>query len=234
MGHDDLAASLASIVLGLGLGARHAFEPDHLAAIGVLAAEAQGARRSALLGALWGVGHSAALLLVGLALAALSTGMPERLADALELAVSLMLIVLGTRAVVRAARSGRLGRAIPHAHGVTGRSHSAARDHVHLGRFVLARRPLLIGMIHGLAGSGALTALVVAELPGAAARLSFMALFGIGSMLGMAAVSGLVGWPLARVLRRPAAARMVAASAGASCALVGVVWGVPSLQRFLA
>jgi ABC-type nickel/cobalt efflux system permease component RcnA len=234
MGHDDLAASLASIVLGLGLGARHAFEPDHLAAIGVLAVEAPGARRSALLGAVWGIGHSAALLLVGLALAALSTRMPDRLANALELGVSSMLIVLGVRAVMRAARSGRLGPAVPHAHGAIGHAHDGSRDHVRVGRFVLGRRPLLIGMLHGLAGSGALTALVVAELPGPAARLSFMALFGVGSVVGMATVSGLVGWPLARVSRRPAAARMVAASAGALCALVGVLWGIPSLQRFLA
>jgi hypothetical protein len=234
MGHHDLAASLASIVLGLGLGARHAFEPDHLAAIGVLAAEAPGARRSALLGALWGIGHSAALLVVGLALAALSAGMPDRLANALELGVSSMLIVLGARAVVRAARSGRLGPAVPHAHGTIGHAHHGSGDHVHVGRFVLSRRPLLIGMIHGLAGSGALTALVFAELPGPAARLSFMALFGIGSVVGMATVSGLVGWPLARLLRRPAAARMVAASAGALCTLVGVLWGIPSLQRLLA
>jgi len=234
MGHHDIVASLASIALGLGLGARHAFEPDHLAALGVLAAEAPGARRTALLGAVWGIGHSAALLLVGSALAALSMRMPDRLADALELGVSSMLIALGGRAVVRAARSGRLGPAVPHAHGALGHAHSASRDHVHVGRFVLARRPLLIGMVHGLAGSGALTTLVLAGLPSSAARLWFMALFGIGSVMGMAAVSGLVGWPLACVLRRPMAARMVAAAAGVSCALIGVLWGIPSLQRFLA
>jgi nickel/cobalt exporter len=234
MGHDDLAASLVSIALGLGLGARHAFEPDHLAAIGVLAAEAPGARRSALLGAVWGIGHSAALLIVGLALAALSTRMPDRLADALELGVSLMLITLGVRAVLRAVRSGSLGPATAHAHGSLGHAHTGPHDHVHVGRFVLSKRPLLIGMIHGLAGSGALTALVVAELPGAAARFSFMALFGIGSVVGMAAISGLVGWPLARLLRRPAAARMVAGSAGLLCTVVGLLWGIPSLQRFLA
>jgi ABC-type nickel/cobalt efflux system permease component RcnA len=234
MGPDDLAASLTSIVLGLGLGAQHALEPDHLAAIGVLAAEAPGARRTALLGAVWGIGHSAALLLVGLALAALSTQMPDRLANALELGVSSMLILLGGRAVVRAARSARLGPAVPHAHGAIGHAHNGPRDHVHVGRFVLSRRPLLVGMVHGLAGSGALTALVLAELPGATARLGFMTLFGIGSVVGMAAVSGLVGWPLAWVLRRPVAARIVAASAGASCAIVGVLWGIPPLQRFLA
>jgi hypothetical protein len=233
MGHDEMVASLASIALGLGLGARHAFEPDHLAAIGVLAAEAPGTRRTALLGAFWGIGHSAALLLVGLALAALSTRMPDRLANALELGVSLMLIVLGTRAVLREARSGRLGPAVLHAHGMVGHAHKGSGERVHVGRFVLARRPLLIGMIHGLAGSGALTALMVAELP-FATRLWFMAWFGVGSVVGMAAVSGLVGWPLACVLRRPVAARMVAASAGASCALVGVLWGISSLQRLLA
>src|SRR5688500_16035630 len=129
MGYDDLAASLAAIVLGLGLGARHAFEPDHLAAIGVLAAEAPDARRSALLGAVWGIGHAAALLMIGLALTALSMRMPDRLADALELGVSLMLIVLGGRAVVRAARSGRVGPAVPHAHGALGHAHHGSRDH---------------------------------------------------------------------------------------------------------
>ena len=86
-----------------------------------------------------------------------------------------------------------------HHHGRASTCTRATPAHVHIGAWTLARRPLLVGAVHGLAGSGALTALVLATLPSTAARLTYMALFGLGSTLGMAALSGLLGWPLARV-----------------------------------
>jgi len=230
MGHDD-AGLLISLLLGLGLGARHAFEPDHVAAIGALTAHAPGLRRGALIGMLWGVGHAFSLCGVGLGLAMLSTRMPTRLADTLELVVAGMLIGLGARGVARAVKrapslaSGR--------HGGAGRAHADATHHVHLGPWVFSR-PLLVGMIHGLAGSGALTAIAMAELPTIASRFAFITLFGIGSLLGMATVSGLWGWPLARLSRRPLAARYVAGATSVCSALLGLAWGAAAIQRMFA
>jgi hypothetical protein len=103
--------------------------------------------------------------------------------------------------------------------------HQGAPAHVHIGAWTLARRPLIIGALHGLAGSGALTALVLAALPTTAARLTYMALFGIGSTLGMAVVSGLLGWPLARLGANQTVARTVSLTVGCVSTLLGVWWG---------
>lgn len=233
MGHDDTAGPVLSLLLGLGLGARHACEPDHVAAIGLLSAHAPGLRRGALLGMLWGLGHSAALLAAGLALALLSTRMPSGLADALELGIACMLVALGTRAIAQALRDPRSGGEAEHRHGLVEHSHGGMRDHVHVAGWVLSR-PLLVGMLHGLAGSGALTALAVAELPTLAGRLSFIALFGLGSVLAMAAISGLWGWPLARLARRPLLARCLSASTGLFSALLGLSWGLGAVSRLLS
>ena len=101
-----------------------------------------------------------------------------------------MLIGLGLRAIYLAARQGPAGPAHVHHHGHTVHVHQGAPAHIHIGTWTLARRPLLVGAIHGLAGSGALTALVLTTLPSTAARLTYMVVFGLGSTLGMAALSG--------------------------------------------
>ena len=114
-------------------------------------------------------------------------------------------------------------------------THAGAPAHVHIGHWTLARRPLLVGAVHGLAGSGALTALVLATLPSTAARITYMALFGFGSTLGMAALSGLLGWPLARIGPHQAVARGVSALVGCvSRRRSGSSWGYPFTSRLLS
>jgi len=81
-----------------------------------------------------------------------------------------------------------------------------------------------VGAVHGLAGSGALVALATAGLPTVSARVAFIGLFGFGSIAAMSAISGLAGWPLARVARRPAAARVLLTVAGTTSIALGVAW----------
>ena len=111
-----------------------------------------------------------------------------------------------------------------HVHGATSGSAST-------GPWTLARRPLLVGAAHGLAGSGALTALVMATIPSMGARLSYLALFGVGSTLGMAALSGLLGWPIARVGTHGAVARSVSLAVGCISITLGLHWGYPLIGR---
>ena len=99
------------------------------------------------------------------------------------------------------------------------------------GSWTFARWPLVIGAVHGLAGSGALTALVLATLPTTASRLGYMLLFGLGSSLGMAALSGLLGWPLARVGRSRTLMRTVSIAVGCLSAGLGAWWGYPLVGR---
>ena len=116
-----MTGTFVGLLLGVAMGARHALDPDHLAAVSVLTAGAPSARRGAALGALWGVGHAAALLGTGLVLAALAAELPPALGDAFELAVAAMLILLGLQAVRRALRTADDGPAWLHAH--TGVAH---------------------------------------------------------------------------------------------------------------
>jgi hypothetical protein len=95
-------------------------------------------------------------------------------------------------------------------------------------------QPVVVGMIHGLAGSGALTALVVARLPTAFARLLYIVLFGVGSAIGMACLTGLAGWPLARMQASPRLRRAVTAAAAAISMLLGLVWGWAAVRGLMA
>src|SRR6185295_9340168 len=224
---------VASSGLGSLLGMRHALEPDHLAAVSTLVTGERSGARAAWMGACWGLGHTLALVTVGVVLIVVRAELPASASDRFEFAVALMLVGLGLRAIYHAARQGADGPVHLHHHGRLVHVHPGAPAHVHLGRWTLARRPLLIGAVHGLAGSGALTALVLATLPSTAARLSYMTLFGLGSTLGMAAMSGLLGWPLARITNNHAVARAVSFVVGFVTTALGLAWGYPLVGRFL-
>jgi hypothetical protein len=216
---------ITSSGLGSLLGMRHALEPDHLAAVSTLVTDERTSRKAALLGVCWGLGHTLALVAVGAVLVILRAEMPARIAVVFEFGVALMLVGLGLRAIYLAARQGPAGPAHAHHHGRVAHVHPGATAHIHIGAWTLARRPLLVGAVHGLAGSGALTALVLTTLPSTAARLTYMALFGLGSTLGMAALSGLLGWPLARVDSHRALARGVSLAVGCVSTALGIYYG---------
>lgn len=199
---------LATVTAGLlagALGLRHAFEPDHLAAVSTMVAERRG--RGAWVGAVWGLGHTLSLLCLGVALVAVRAKLPAKLDDLFELVVAATLLVLGARALLRA----RAGRVSVHRH----------------------RAPLVVGALHGLAGTGALTALVMASLPGLPAAIGFMACFGLGAIAGMAALGGAAGWALRRATRTPAWEARLLAAAGALSLLLGAVKGWPLAVRLL-
>ena len=222
---------LTSSGLGSLLGMRHALEPDHVAAVSTLVTGERSGVKAAWLGACWGVGHTLTLIVAGAVLVLLRAEMPAVASDAFEFAVALMLVGLGVRAIYHAVRQGPSGPAHLHHHGRLVHVHPGVPAHVHIGTWTLARRPLLVGAVHGLAGSGALTALVLTTLPSTAARLSYLALFGFGSTVGMAALSGLLGWPLARVGRHHALARGVSMAVGCISTGLGLVWGYPLVGR---
>jgi ABC-type nickel/cobalt efflux system permease component RcnA len=217
------------LLLGALLGMRHALEPDHLAAVSTLVTDRRDVRAGAMLGALWGVGHTVALLGMAALLHALRAELPILLTSVFELGVSAMLIALGARALLRAVRQGARGALTAHHHGRVLHAHTGRADHVHLGPLTLARPPLLIGLLHGLAGSGALTALALAHVTNIPARFAFMALFGLGSILGMAALSGAIGWPIAHFSRRQDVARWLVATSGGLSLCVGVSWAGKAL-----
>src|SRR5437867_7468873 len=222
---------MTSSGLGSLLGMRHALEPDHLAAVSTLVTGERSSYKAAFLGVCWGLGHTLTLVAVGAVLVILRAEMPARASDAFEFSVALMLVGLGLRAIYLAARQGPAGPAHVHHHGSRVHVHPGAPAHIHIGAWTLARRPLFVGAIHGLAGSGALTALVVTTLPSTTARLTYMALFGLGSTIGMAALSGVLGWPLARVGTHRAVARGISFTVGCVSTVLGVAWGYPLVAK---
>ena len=222
---------LTTSSLGSLLGMRHALEPDHLAAVSTLVTgerDGRSAYRAALLGACWGLGHTASLIVAGTALVVLRASMPPRATDLFEFFVALMLIGLGLRAIYLAARQGPAGPVHAHHHGRVVHTHPGAPAHIHIGVWTLARRPLLVGAVHGLAGSGALTALVLATLSTTAARITYMMLFGLGSTIGMAVLSGVLGWPLARAGQHQSVARGLSFVVGLGSLALGLYYGVTS------
>ena len=218
---------LTSSSLGSLLGVRHALEPDHLAAVSTLVAEQRSSRKAALLGAWWGLGHTISLLCAGAILIVLRAELPPRLSETFEVLVAAMLIALGVRAIWQAAGQGAIGPVRAHHHGRVVHAHRAGAPHVHIGTWTLARRPLLVGAVHGLAGSGALTALVLANLPSTSARLAYLGVFGLGSTLGMAVLSGVLGWPLARLGAHRGVARAITFGVGVLSIVLGIAWGYP-------
>jgi high-affinity nickel-transport protein len=213
-----VSSTAIGIVLGLLVGLRHSFEPDHLTAVSTLVGETADLRGSALLGALWGVGHTLSLVAVGAILMLVGASLPERAAVVFELGVAAMLLVLGVRSIVVAMST-------------TAHHRGRAHNHVHPELRTRAWRPLAVGLVHGLAGSGALTAIAFAELPGAGARLVYMALFGLGSIAGMALASGAAGATLRVVARSDGARRGLCVATGILSIAVGVMWAIPLWSR---
>ncbi|HEY0375969.1 MAG TPA: hypothetical protein VGC87_03340 [Pyrinomonadaceae bacterium] len=206
-GQPQFASVGALAILGLGLvfGLKHATEVDHVIAVSTIVSEQRSFLRAALVGGVWGVGHTISLVAVGVVVLALRVTIPEQVSGWLEFGVALMIIGLGVAAFARALR-GRSGVHV-HKHDHDGLAHAhvhfheqetphadVAVPHSHAVRRV-GLKPLLVGAMHGLAGSAALTLLVLTQIESAALGLLYLAVFGLGSIVGMLLMSGLIALP---------------------------------------
>jgi len=220
-------------ILALGglLGFRHAFEPDHLAAVTTLASRQGSLWPAARLGLAWGVGHTVTVGAIALLMIVLGVRLPAALWPTAELAVAALLMLLGGAVVWRYAR-GRWHMHL-HAHETNAHLHlhSHAQDaghaHLHTGD---ARRSLGFGVAHGLAGSGAIAVLLVAAAPTAGLRLAYFAAFGAGTILGMLSVSLTLG-ALVRIASERGARWATLLHVGSAC--VSVLAGAVLAQRVL-
>jgi ABC-type nickel/cobalt efflux system permease component RcnA len=200
----------AVLLLGFTLGLRHALDADHLAAVATFLDESGGLRRAVLAGLSWGLGHALTLGLLGGVLIVMQVALPDRLARLFEMAVALMLILLGASALYRALR----GRVHVHRHRHGGLEHShlhihaAPHDgevpHAHRHPLRAVSRPLLVGGLHGLAGSGALVLLVLTSIPTLLLGCLYLGLFGVGAAVGMTLMSVVLAAPLLIARRRAA------------------------------
>jgi ABC-type nickel/cobalt efflux system permease component RcnA len=199
----------AALTLGFSLGLRHALDPDHLVAVSTIVSEHKSLARSSLVGTFWGLGHTASLFIIGLAVILLRSSIPDRVALWMEMVVAMMLIALGANVIWRVGRERGLkihkhehahdDQPSPHEH-VHFHSH-ASHDHRHR-IFRLGRRPFVVGMVHGVAGSAALTLGVLTTIPSVTLGLVYIAVFGLGSIGGMLLMSAIIGAPFAVTARR--------------------------------
>ena len=216
--------------LGLAIGLEHAFEPDHVAAVSTQVSKNKIAKKSSrqiikesitkssLLGAVWGAGHTTTLVLIGMLVYVMTVTIQEQVFQGLEFVVGLMLVFLGITTMLNK-KIFRFRHKHPHEH-KDGTIHFDEHnhndsDHSH------GHKSYVIGLIHGLAGSGSLVVLTAATLDNVGAVLGFILVFGIGSIVGMAIVGGLMGLPLVFVNRISTIQRAFRLAAGGFSLLIG-------------
>ena len=202
------ASITGALSLGFVLGLRHALDSDHIVAVSTIVSEHKSLARSSLVGTFWGLGHTASLFAVGLIILLLKISIPEHVKPWMEMPVALMLIALGVNATFRAARE-RGWQIHTHVH-----SHDQQSEHAHLHLhnsdehnhehrlFHLGRRPFVVGLIHGFAGSAAVTLAALATVPTIALGLTWIVVFGIGSIGGMLLMSAAISLPFIVTARR--------------------------------
>ncbi len=196
------ASGTTGLVLAYGflLGLKHATEADHLAAVSTMITSRANLWTSALVGGLWGLGHTISLLIAGIFVLLLNCQISERTERFLELGVGAMLVLLGLNVVRKLFAGGHLHlhshehRGHKHAHPHLHEPGEAHAGHAHHGPS-LNPRPLLIGMVHGLAGSAALMLLIIPTIESRTVGMLYIMIFGIGSIGGMMLMSFLVGLP---------------------------------------
>jgi high-affinity nickel-transport protein len=202
--------SLFSIVaIGFFLGMRHATDADHVIAVSTIVSRQQSPWRAALIGGVWGIGHTLTIFIVGTAIILFNLVIPARLGLTMELTVGFMLIALGSWNVssfLRARPSARI-HSHAHAHGDYVHTHPhghAPEAHTHtpeqtplawldrrlanLAAYQLIR-PLIVGVVHGLAGSAAVALLVLASIPNPRWAIAYLLVFGAGTIAGMTLIT---------------------------------------------
>jgi high-affinity nickel-transport protein len=252
-----MTALPAVLALGFFLGMRHATDPDHVVAVTTIVSRHRRAGAAAAIGAAWGVGHSLTILIVGGGIILFGWVIPPRLGLSLELAVGVMLVVLGAanlrdlfRMFRRTEHSALRGEVHshahahgdyvhthPHGHGPERHPHEPERtpvswlDH-RFGGLTVYRllRPMVVGVVHGLAGSAAVALLVLAAIGDARWSLLYLLLFSAGTVAGMMIVTAAIALPFRSGARSERFARGLRLAAG----IASVAFGAFLAYRLVA
>jgi sulfite exporter TauE/SafE len=190
---------LAILAFGFILGLKHAVEADHLAAVSTIVAERKNLFSSTIIGGFWGVGHTLTLLFIGALVIFLKLRISESLEAKLEAIVGVMLVILGLNALRKIWQKEKIH---VHVHEHEGHQHTHIHTHEkekaeethHFMKF--SPRAILIGMVHGVAGSAALMLLIVPTIKSTLMAMLYILIFGLGSIGGMMLMSLLIGLPL--------------------------------------
>lgn len=205
------------LLLGFFLGMRHATDPDHVVAVATIVSRERSIRAAAPLGAIWGVGHTVTILIVGGAIIVFGIVIPPRVGLTMEFSVAIMLTLLGVSGLSEATRRARAVAHRPEHRALHKENHPQAHDDAHehadeglasldnrLGHFRAYRlvRPLVVGVVHGLAGSAAVALLVLATLRDPLWAFAYLGVFGAGTVAGMVAITTALALPIVYAARR--------------------------------
>lgn len=188
---------LMVLVIGLVLGFKHAIEPDHIIAVSTIASQSKKLWRSSLMGLFWGIGHSLTLLAVGLMFLVFKNSISQTWSMSIEFLVGVMLVYLGISTLLTYKKKKihvhehEIGGENQHQH-FHSHEHNKAHNHQHSKNYL---KSMVIGIVHGLAGSAAMIVLTMSTVKGVSEGFLYMLIFGIGTILGMLLFTTLVGIP---------------------------------------
>ena len=194
---------LGILILGFFLGMRHATDPDHVVAVMTIVTKQRGVAKAGVIGALWGMGHTLTIFLVGTAIILFKVSIPPRLGLSMEFAVGLMLILLGILNLTGVLRwlqmrftpSMVMPQSPPAPAIVSTEGNWLDRNLREMGLYN-ALRPLVIGTVHGLAGSAAVAILVMTTIPDPWWAIAYLLLVGLGTVAGMAVMTTAMAYPI--------------------------------------
>jgi len=215
--------AISILTLGFLLGLKHALDADHLIAVSTMLSERKGFWYSSWVGIWWGIGHTAALLVVAVIMIALDFQIPSTIALVLEFVVALLLIFLGIRILwkiyhgaifhIHVHKHENHVHVHPHIHEYNA-DHQYFQQGIHHHASSLKKKPLIIGMIHGIAGSAALMLMVLTTISSQLVAIVYVAVFGLGSIGGMLIMSTLIGVPLSFTSRNQQLNKVIQTTAG--------------------
>jgi high-affinity nickel-transport protein len=183
------SAFLLTVALGFVLGIRHSTDPDHVVAVSTIVSRQPSVRKGALIGAVWGIGHTLTIFVVGSAIILFRVSIPVRLGLGMEFLVAVMLILLGVLNLT--GLSSRLRIKLRGANSEQLRQPAKSPTSRHI--FV---RSLAVGIVHGLAGSAAVALLVLATIPSPGWAVCYLLVFGLGTIAGMTLMTSAISLPL--------------------------------------
>lgn len=225
----EIVTSATLLGAGFILGLKHALDADHVAVVTTMVSQSKSLKKSSLLGAMWGLGHTATLLLVGVAILLFKLTIPSRLAFGLEFVVGLVVIGFGVD-LLRKISKNQI-HVHQHEHGGSVHSHLHAHLNVPFVSTYSAGKPthnhnhraLAVGALHGLAGSAALTLLVLTTAQSTLQGIIFILIFGLGSIISMLLISSAIGLPFLLTKRFTKVNAAIQAAAGAMSIAIGLM-----------
>ncbi|MBY0121697.1 sulfite exporter TauE/SafE family protein [Bacillus sp. S/N-304-OC-R1] len=208
------------LALGFILGIKHAIEPDHVIAVSTIASQSKKLWNASLAGVFWGIGHTATLFIIGIILIFMKGEIPEKWSLSLEFFVGIMLVYLGVK-TIKSFKNIHVHEGDDHKHVHAHKQHG---DHEHNLQHKKPKyiNSLLIGLVHGLAGSGAMVLLTMSTVKSIGEAAIYILIFGAGTVIGMLFFTTIIGIPFVISKNR----KSISGSLGLATGVISTLFGI--------